>query len=254
MRDHFAGIAGVYRDVRTTDDAPVRHIRKLLGRRGRLRVADIGCGDGRYDRLLLRCMPALQLTCVDISREMLAELSRNLAEDGFENFETVLASVEELDLESRTYDAVLTFNAVHHFDFPHFLAKATGPLRDDGVLVIYTRTPEQNAETIWGRYFPDFAARESRLYRLDDMRRWIDEAKGLRLVGNDTFRYARRASLERLLSQARKRHYSTFSLYGEAEFGRAVATFEARIRRAFDDPSVIEWQDENLLLEIRRQP
>ena len=43
-------------------------------------------------------------------------------------------------------------------------------LTPSGQLVVYTRTPEQNRRTIWGHHFPEFATRETRLYRVEDLR------------------------------------------------------------------------------------
>jgi ubiquinone/menaquinone biosynthesis C-methylase UbiE len=43
---------------------------------------------------------------------------------------------------------------VHHFDLGRFLAAAARVLKPGGQLFIYTRTPQQNARTIWGQYFP----------------------------------------------------------------------------------------------------
>ena len=56
----------------------------------------------------------------------------------------------------------------------------------------------------------------------------------------------------RLLEQARNRHYSTFSLYAEAEFEKASQTFKDDVRRQFDDPAKVAWHDQNVLLQIER--
>ena len=84
------------------------------------------------------------------------------------------------------------------------------------------------------------------------MRRWIERSDGLRYVSATCFRYLRRASLDRLVEQARNRHYSTFSLYRRDEFEAALAGFESNLRRRFGDPDVVEWHDENILIHIRR--
>jgi len=84
------------------------------------------------------------------------------------------------------------------------------------------------------------------------MEEWIGRNGGLRLVAARNFRYARLSSLDRLLEQARNRHYSTFSLYTEAEFESACQTFKDAMRRRFDYPARITWHDENILLQIER--
>ena len=252
MREHFAAVAPVYRDVRTTDEAPVRFVRDVLKGRDRIQAADVGCGDGRYDILLFRYLKNLRLTCIDISSAMLEALSRHLGAQGIRDFTTMAASVDDLDLAAESLDCVFTFNAVHHFSFADFLTRAGHALRPKGRIFIYTRTPEQNARSIWGRLFPEFCEREQRLYDLSAMIGWVDGAADLRLVTTKTFRYPRRASLERLLIQARSRHYSTFSLYEDDEFERACRAFEDGVRRQHSDLDAIEWSDENTLLEIAK--
>ena len=66
----------------------------------------------------------------------------------------LLAAAEELPLRTASLDLVTAFNCVHHFDLGRFLAAAARVLQPGGQLFIYTRTPQQNARTIWGRYFP----------------------------------------------------------------------------------------------------
>ena len=252
MDDHFAEIAEVYRHFRTTDEAPILYIRDRLANRATIAAADVGCGAGRYDLLLFRNLPGLRLTCVDRSPAMLAQLSQHLAGHGIRDFETIAAGIEDLALGSESLDCVFTFNAVHHFDFPLFLAKAGHAITKDGRIFIYTRTSDQNAGSVWGRHFPGFHEKETRLYRPQQMAAWIDETDRLELIAAKTFRYARSASLGRLLAKARSRHYSTFSLYTGAEFEEACKGFEDNMRRRFDDLDNVEWVDENILIEVGR--
>lgn len=252
MQDHFAKVSGVYREIRTTDEEPILHIRDQLAGRPAVTAADIGCGAGRYDLLLFRRLPNLRLACLDVSGEMLDQLSRHLDRNGAHNFEVINASVEEMAFEDESLDCVFTFNAIHHFDFPLFLAKAGCAIKKGGLIFIYTRTPDQNAGSVWGRFFPDFLEKETRLYRLEEMAGWIRETGRLKMIAAKTFRYARTSSLERLLEQVRSRHYSTFSLYSEAEFEKACKTFEDAVRSQFSDPTNVAWHDQNILLQIGR--
>ncbi len=250
MHDHFTKIAKVYRDLRTTDEEPIHLIRNELRDRDATKAIEIGCGAGRYTFLLFQHIPNLTLTCVDANPGMLAELAENLTDRGIADFEIVLGRVEDLELKSESLDCVLSFNAVHHFDVADFISKAGRAIKEEGRIFIYTRTPGQNARSIWGKFFPNFLEMETRLFGLADMERWIDEMDGLHLMSAETFCYSRRSKLDRLLEQVRNRHYSTFSLYTEKELEGATKTFRENIMRDFNDPQNIEWQDENIMYQI----
>ena len=72
--DHFERVAAVYEALRTTDEAPVRRIRQLLPDRP-VTGLDIGCGTGRYSRLLRALLPdGSLLVAADVSPAMLAQL------------------------------------------------------------------------------------------------------------------------------------------------------------------------------------
>ena len=252
IHTHFSRIAKIYHQVRTTDEAPIRFIRDQLDGLASITVADFGCGAGRYDLLLFRHLPNLRLTCIDINEDMLAQLRRYLTSHGIRDYRAVASRVEDLDLDHGSFDCVVSFNAVHHFHFPTFLEKAGRAVRRGGRIFIYTRTPEQNAGTIWGRYFPGFLARETRIYTLDDMERGVEAAAGLELVRVKRFRYPRVVGLDRLVGQTRDKHYSTFELYEPEEFDAALKGFEDNIRREFADPDRVAWDDENIMLTVER--
>src|ERR1700733_12811712 len=74
MGDHFDRVAAVYESLRTTDEAPVRRIGQLLPDRP-VTGLDIGCGTGRYSRLLRTLLPDGSLLAgSDVSAAMLAQL------------------------------------------------------------------------------------------------------------------------------------------------------------------------------------
>ncbi len=250
MDRHFTEVSSVYRNVRTTDREPVERIAKELGGLPRPTGVDIGCGAGRYDLLMFETIPGLYLTCIDANPAMLEQVHGLLAANGIDAFDTRQAMVDDLELEAGAYDFVCSFNAVHHFDFPDFLRKSRDGLAAGGHLFVYTRLPEQNARSIWGRYFPGFTEVETRLLGLGDIHRGIEDTAGLRFVGATCLRYPRRSSLERLVEQARSRHYSTFSLYDTDVFEEALDVFRENVQRRFAD--AVEWHDENVLVHALR--
>jgi SAM-dependent methyltransferase len=239
---HFERVATVYESLRTTDEAPVHAIGQFLPGRP-VTGLDIGCGTGRYTRLLRALLPdGSLLVASDVSAAMLAQLR---AASGGHALGVVplLAAAEELPLRTASLDLVTAFNCVHHFDLGRFLAAAARVLQPGGQLFIYTRTPQQNARTIWGRYFPGFTEHEQRLHSEAALRDAVQRADGLQMATTQNFQHQRTSTAERLAAQAEGYHYSTFSFYPPHELRAAITTFLARL------PSQqVSWVDEHLLV------
>jgi SAM-dependent methyltransferase len=239
---HFERVAAIYESLRTTDEAPVRTIGQFLPGRP-VTGLDIGCGTGRYTRLLRAVLPdGSRLAASDVSAAMLAQL-KAASQRHADEVAPLLAAAEELPLRAASLDLVTAFNCVHHFDLGRFLAAAARVLVPGGQLFIYTRTPQQNARTIWGRYFPGFTEHEQRLHSEDALRGAVRGAGGLTVAATQTFHHPRTSTAERLRAQAEGRHYSTFSLYPPRELRAAIAAFLAAL------PSrEVSWTDEHLLV------
>ena len=240
--EHFERVAVAYESLRTTDEEPVRAIGQLLPGRP-VTGLDTGCGTGRYTRLLRALLPdGSLLAAADVSAAMLAQL-RAASRGHAVGVVPLLAAAEQLPLRTASLDLVTAFNCVHHFDLARFLAAAARVLQPGGQLFIYTRTPQQNARTIWGRYFPGFTEHEQRLHSQAALRDAVRRTDGLTLVATQTFQHPRTSTAERLGAQAQGRHYSTFSFYTPQELRAAIATFLTRL----PGPEVC-WVDEHLLV------
>ena len=239
---HFERVAAAYESLRTTDEAPVRAIGQLLPQRP-VTGLDIGCGTGRYTRLLRALLPdGSRLAASDVSAAMLAQLKA--ANRGHAHgVVPLLAAAEQLPLRAASLDLVTAFNCVHHFDLGRFLAAAARVLAPGGQLFLYTRTPQQNARTIWGQYFPGFTEHEQRLHSQDALRHAVSRTSGLTMITAQTFQHPRTSTAGRLRAQAEGRHYSTFSLYTPEELRASIATFLARLPSA-----EVCWVDEHLLV------
>lgn len=252
IHHHFSRIAKSYRNLRTTDLEPVALIARTLGGMPRIEAADIGCGGGRYDLLLYQHLgDKLHLSCVDTNNYMLNTLDDYLKRHGISNFKTINAEAEKLPFPGNTFDCIFTFNAVHHFNLSNFLRESARVLRSGGYIFIYTRLREQNKRNIWGRYFPQFFQKETRLHKLDSLLQTVQARPSLQIQSIDYLKYARISTLERLVERARAHHYSTFYLYLPEELEEAIAGFRQNIERHFEDTTRVEWNDENILLTLK---
>ncbi|MGD9413157.1 MAG: class I SAM-dependent methyltransferase [Desulfobacterales bacterium] len=248
MYNHFRNLSCMYRELRTTDLKPIKFICEKLQYRNKLKGADIGCGAGRYDLLLLKHLPDLHLICVDVNEAMVNETTCYLEAHGQKNFSAHCVDASDLQLPQGVLDFVSTFNAIHHFEPILFLNQAKEALKSGGYVFVYTRLKSQNRRNVWGRFFPGFSEKEDRLYTISQIEKWIEKVEPLALEAIHFFKFKRVHSLEELLSKAENKHYSTFSLYTEAEFDEALEIFKQKINHHFTGVEPIQWTDENVMI------
>ena len=249
---HFSNIASKYKNLRTTDTDHIQYIKNQLSKKSQIVMADIGCGDGRYSLELLKCLGEdCYLHCIDFNENMIKYLKSHLTNQGIFNFCAAPGDASKLPLESDTMDYIVTFNAIHHFDIQKFLAEVYECLKNDGRAFIYTRLRNQNLRNVWGRYFPLFAEMEDRLYEFDELQYAIKKAD-MKIVHTNVFGHDRTSNLEDLIDKAKNNHYSTFDLYKKSEFEKSLKIFKQNIVDNFDDLEHIQWQDENILIEISK--
>ena len=250
---HFSEIASKYRHLRTTDLGPILHIKNQLHEKSGIVMADVGCGDGRYSLELLKSFgEKCYLHCIDSNENMLMHLKEYLKENNTMNFCVRPGDANKLPLENDSMDCIVTFNAIHHFDIQRFLAEVFGCLKDDGKVFIYTRLRNQNSRNIWGQHFPLFAAIENRLFEFYELKHHIQKA-GMRIDHTKVFGHHRTSSLDNLVEKAQNHHYSTFALYGDDTFEESLDAFKQNIGDNFEDLEKIQWQDENILLQIGKE-
>jgi ubiquinone/menaquinone biosynthesis C-methylase UbiE len=253
IHHHFSRIAHNYEVLRTTDEEPILIVTEKLQNLNKIEAADVGCGVGRYATKLFHHLgERLHLTCIDHNGRMLKELARNLEERRIKNYKTINASAVALPLASNYLDAIFTYNAIHHFKCSDYFKETSRVLRENGYLFIYTRLRSQNKRNIWGRFFPGFHEKEKRLYEMSELKEMVGNLPRLRIESIEYFKYKRRATLEWLITQATHHHYSTFYLYNEMEFEEALQKFQGNITHHFKNPHNIIWDDENIMLTVRK--
>ncbi|MFQ5978498.1 MAG: class I SAM-dependent methyltransferase [Candidatus Heimdallarchaeota archaeon] len=249
---HFNAIAQTYRSLRRIDYSPLRHIFKLLSPSSPLQGLELGCGTGRYTEILLKHFPNLYLRCVDISKAMLRELERNLRSQGFSRFKSLQKRVEDVSFSKNTFDALFSFNAIHHFDLEQILPLLEESVKQGGWIFFYTRLQSQNKSTIWGKHFPKFAKKENRLYTEDQLQDYFHQSPQLRIYSIMKFQYPRKATVKELLKSADNAHYSTFCFYTPSEYKLARVQFKRNLLQTYGNPGTIKWTDRYTLLIARR--
>ena len=253
IHQHFSKIAHKYHQIRTTDVEPIKFIARRIRNLKQIEAIDIGCGAGRYDLLLFQYLrPRLRLTCADSNSDMLNSLVTNFTNHGITDFTTVNANAENIPSQDNTYDCVLTFNAIHHFNLREFIRESARILKVGGYIFIYTRLRDQNRRNIWGRYFPFFHHKETRLYTLGKFIRTIEAEPNLHLKTIEYYKCGRRSTLKQLIERARSYHYSTFALYSSQEFEEAINEFTRNVRIEFNDNKKVHWFDENILFVLNK--
>jgi len=250
---HFEKIASIHASIRDTDpdivDAIIPYISSDNSPRN---IADIGCGTGRYTKLMAeKVEDDARIFCCDYSGAMLRECKRLMSSAFFpERIYYCFVDADLMPFAESSFDVITTFNAIHHFNLKSFLGEAARVLRKNGLLSIYTRTPAQNEKTIWGRYFPGFSMREKRLHSIDRLVKAVKATRGLELEDILEFRHTRKESIDSLINKARNQHYSTFTLYDSAEFENALEDFSEAIADLSVDGK-IKHTAENILVLAR---
>ena len=121
-------------------DRPLRRVRqRAIGALKLLpddRVLDFGCGTGLSFDLIERDVGAGgRVIGVDVSPDMLSRARRRTAECGWTNVTLIEASVEAVELESESVNAVLCFYAHDIMNSPVALENALAALRLGGRFV-----------------------------------------------------------------------------------------------------------------------
>lgn len=251
--EHFAAVASRYRSLRITDHAPLRDIAaelcttRLLAGARRLIGLDVGAGDGRYTEALGHELGYRgTVLAADLSFAMLTQGGTATRCGPGRWPAAVRCDSARLPVRDHSLDFVTTFNAVHHFHLPRFVEAVGRALRPGGQLFVYTRTPEQNGRSVWGRHFPGFTAREQRLYCDATLRHALAPLGDVRMR---QYAFDRSATPAQLVERVRGGSYSTFALYPPAELELALARFLGCVAGS----DIVTWTDENLLVQVTVQ-
>jgi ubiquinone/menaquinone biosynthesis C-methylase UbiE len=146
IRAYFNRAAGDEEHYPSTIDPRIWHVKLVLeqleacmGAAPGKRLADIGCGKGRYARIVKEHWPAAHVIAVDLAEAMLAHVPANL--------ERVAASMTALPLAAESVDAAYATESLEHaVDIPAAVAELARIVKKGGRIVIIDKDKEA-----WGR-------------------------------------------------------------------------------------------------------
>lgn len=114
MADFFADRIDIYEDVHLGRwEQEYKHIADYFDNNlGSL--LDIGCGTGLELNSIYNRFPKAKVTGIDLSDKMLEKLKRNFSD---RDIKLVCCDYFEYPFESEYYDAALSFETLHHFEY-----------------------------------------------------------------------------------------------------------------------------------------
>ena len=102
--------------------------------KGKILVADLGCGTGTIAKRILEIYPNAEVTCIDLAASMIEKAKVKLLK--YNNVEYIVKDFYDFDFEKK-YDAVLSSLALHHLkndqDKKSFFKKIFDALKGGGV-------------------------------------------------------------------------------------------------------------------------
>jgi ubiquinone/menaquinone biosynthesis C-methylase UbiE len=159
----------------STIDPRIQHVRVLLKFFGNLtdkRVLDVGCGKGRFARVLQEQNPATEIWGLDISEEMLRFVPAGI--------HTVAGSMTELPFAASAFDFVYATESLEHaVEIERAVQEMCRVLKPGGKLLIVDKNVEH-----WGKLkTPDW----ERWFQRDELERLL--ARDCRKVSSEYLSY-----------------------------------------------------------------
>lgn len=191
-------------------------------------ILDVGTGTGLFSTALTRL--GYNIIGIDINAQMLSFAASKVKKNGC-HFEGVLSSAEHLPFPDNSFNIVISTNAIHHFKLQQHFQEISQILKPGGYYIIFSRFQEQNIRSIWGKYFPQFAEKEIRLYNPEDFEQLEKYFPEFKLESIEELTFEIPFSPARLINKARQKKYSTFAFYTEQEFQQALKKFETNIAK-----------------------
>ena len=216
-------------------------------------LMDIACGTGRISTNVCRSLD-LRLILVDKNIRMLNVAMKKINMQYKKNklinmdiYDFLENNGKKDNVKINDINIFTCFNAIHWIGLGLF-KKLEEKMSPGSLFVILTRTKQQNKESFFGLNFPKFADKETRLFSLNQL---LDEFKKCNLSVVDTkfLKYQISQKKSKLLEQAKKKSYSTFQLYSNEEYEKAMRIFKDNIA---SKPNILKVNYNNLLILGRK--
>src|SRR5437016_3631793 len=104
-------------------------------------VLDVGCGAGNYTLKLLEQLPNLDVTLIDLSKQMLDRATERVRQATTGSIKALQGDIREIELPEREFDIVLAAAVLHHLrtdsEWRHVLAAFHRALRPGGSVWVF---------------------------------------------------------------------------------------------------------------------
>jgi tRNA (cmo5U34)-methyltransferase len=135
-------------------------------------LLDVGCGAGNYSLKLLKSLPDLNLTLIDLSQPMLERAQQRLRPVTKGHIEAFQGDVRDLDIGEAKFDVIVAAAVLHHLrtdaEWEAAFAKFFKALRPGGSIWISDLIEHSSAtiqEMMWRRYGDYLVGLKDEAYR-----------------------------------------------------------------------------------------
>jgi ubiquinone/menaquinone biosynthesis C-methylase UbiE len=226
-RELPAGALALWRDV----------VRELVPDAGVTRVADVGCGIGRFTGWLAEILDT-EVVGIDPSFRMLS------AAAAAARVRYVVGTAEALPVRAGSLDLAFLSMVYQHVAEPGVVVtELLRTLRPGGRIILRTPTSETLGGYLFLRFFPEARALDERRLPPRAAVRAVFRAGGLREVAHRIVEQRVADGPEAYCERIRGRALSSLQLISDDAFGRGLAALDAHCRTLPPDRAVAEPVD-----------
>lgn len=137
-----------------------------------MQLLDVGCGAGNYTLMMLKKLPGLNCTLVDLSKPMLNKALERVTQETDGEVKIIQGDIREAALSPNHFDIILAGAVLHHLrddrDWETTFRKLYGLLKPGGCLMISDLVTQETATLntyMWERYGDYLESINGKAYR-----------------------------------------------------------------------------------------